>query len=406
MADRRPVPRYGTALGLDHEWSQPLIVSCEFKTEIIVSRSGFEQRISIRDVPRYSAIVNLSDWGSSFLRFRNELLADQNAILYVALPWRTGAVSQLALSGQPEIRVEAPAPFWWAPRAYAVVGRGSRELVRVQSISGPVTTLAEDLTVDVPPSRFVSAWIGRLSSSLNLSAPTPMVGQGRVQIDMEPGFVFDPFVSLSGSDEGGRTYRGLPVLLTPPNRAETVQYTFERERDVVDLGFGRVSTFSPLDFATLGVRVLFSFLSVDAAERFWTFFRLCYGRRKPFWVPSYFIDFKEVRSAPVGFNAVSPASDLLAGSRTLKFVVARWIDGHHQFNEVTQISPQPDGSFDFTCAEAWSRPIGSARTLQWLQLVRFGSDQLTFDWLTPKVARAVVTFRSLPLMEAGVSFDD
>jgi hypothetical protein len=403
-------PLYGASLGVPHEWSRPITVEYAFRTAIVTARSGRQQRAAERDVPRMAVSVNLLDWADRRQRFQTDLMHAQSEVMFVPLPWR--ATTLEAVNSPTEVVLPTPVPAWVLPGAYLWIDGAAQEAVRIASVAGTVLTLADPLQgAHGPAEKVLQALPGRVPNSLSMRAPVPGLWQGDVRIELEPGNIVDPFYPL-GTPPGPdlpawwpgpssidyADFRSLVVLMRKPNWQDAMQITTERERDTVDLGFGRTRTFERHDFSTIGYRMKFTFRSPSDTERFCTFFRVLYGQRTPFWMPSHSEDFRDVQPLlSNGFSARNTGQALFDGSPTHGFVVARWPTGERQFNEVQAVGANSN-RVEVLCATNWIRSVSEAR-IEWLLPMRFASDTLTVAWLTPLVAEATITMVTTTLAE-------
>lgn len=407
----RPVkPLYGASLGAPHEWSRPISVEYAFRTAVLTSRSGKQQRAAERDVPRMSVSVNLLDWADRRQRFQTDLMHAQSEVMFVPLPWR--ATTLQAVNSTTEIVLPTPVPPWAMPDAYLWIEGDAQEAVRIASVAGATLTLADPLQGSHGPGdEVLQAFPGRVPDSLAIRAPVPGLWQGDVRIELEPGNVVDPFYPLGSTPDPGLPawwpgalstdyveFRSLIVLMRKPNWQDALQITTARERDTVDLGFGRTRTFERHDFSSVGYRLKFTFRSPADTERFCTFFRALYGQRTPFWMPSHTEDFLGVEPLlSNGFSARDTGQALFDSSPTHGFVLARWPTGERQFNEVQAVSTNGD-RVEVLCASDWIGSVSDAR-IEWLLPTRFASDTLTVAWLTPLVAEVTITTVTTTLAE-------
>jgi hypothetical protein len=357
-----------------------------------------------------SISVNLLDWSDRRQRFHADLMRAQSEVMFVPLPWR--ATTLEAVNSATEIVLPAPAPAWALPDAYLWIEGTSQEAVRIASAAGTVLTLAEPLEGSHGPGdKVLHAFPGRVPESLAMRMPVPRVWQGDVRIELEPGNIVDPFYPLGTPPGPGlpvwwpgpssidyADFRSLVVLMRKPNWQEAIQITTDRERDTVDFGFGRTRTFERHDFSTVGYRMKFTFRSPEDTERFCTFFRVLYGQRTPFWMPSHSEDFLDVQPLlSNGFSARDAGQSFFDGSKTHGFVVAFWPTGERQFNEVQAVGAN-SGRVEVLCASNWIRPVSGAR-IEWLLPMRFASDTLTVAWLTPRVAETTTAMVTTTLSE-------
>jgi hypothetical protein len=403
--------RAGILLGVPHEWSRPILLDYSFRTDIRTSRSGIEQREATRENPRISVSVNLKNWGDRRHRLRDDIIRDQNAIVYLPLPWRRRPVEGGGEAGQPSLFIGDPLPAWAVVGAYLVTeSRTTQEVGRVGAtgLLGQID-LTENISLTVgQDARVYHALPCRIAEDVTLRSMTDSVWQGNLSLTVIPGFegeVEQDLIGLPTARPDYVLYQSRPVLMRKPNWRQGIQVTMSRDRDTVDFGFGRTESFSPVNFSRTAFQMKFTFRSVEDAERFQTFFRNRRGRRSAFWSPTWTDDFNlsATQGGLTNLRVVgTDAASIFNGSPTHRFIVARWPDESYQFNRVMSVSAG-SGVSNFTMQSSWWDSVLNAKSLHWLLPVRFATDNLSMTWLTPTVAEATASVVSVPLAELGIA---
>jgi hypothetical protein len=403
--------RAGILLGVSHEWSRPILLDYSFRTDIRTSRSGIEQREATRENPRVTVSINLKDWGGRRHRLHDDIIRDQNTVVYLPLPWRRRPIEDSDDLGQPSLFIGDPLPAWAAVGAYVLIeSRTTQEVGRIGAtgLLGQID-LVENISLTPGRGAFVyHALPCRVAEEATFRYMTDSVLQGNLSLTVIPGFegeVDQDLIDFPPDRPDYVLYQGRPVLMLKPNWRQGLQVTLSRDRDTVDFGFGRTQSFSPVEFSRTASRMQFTFRSVEDAERFQTFFRNRRGRRSAFWCPTWTDDFdlSAAQGGPTSLRVVgTDAASTFNGSPTHRFIVARWPDESYQFNRVVSVSAGTEVS-DFTMQSPWSRSVLSAKALHWLLPVRFAADNLSMTWLTPTVAETTASVVSVPLAEFGIA---
>ena len=378
-------------------WSSSYSITYSFKTEIIISRSGREQRSALRRTPRksieFTSTLKLDD-----LQAAKRLLWNWQQLPFVTpeAP-RFTRLSAAVASGDVSIPL-ADMPYWLAERGMIVLTSGAQsEMLVIESIDAGGITAASATAFDWPEGARVHYGVaGYLTSSLQSSRPTSSAGQISMSFDATP--ASEAFEEQPDADF--TMFDGAPVFLKKPNWSQAPSITSAHDVVEVDFDRGAIARFLPIDFGTESRQATYvgrDFVDAEAIRKL--FFR-CRGQFKPFWAPTWEFDIPLRAAVPSGNSSLTVAGwdfhDAFADSTVHQAVFVKWADGTVGYRRIASMSAATlDGVAitTITLASAFTRAIDpDADMVGWLYLNRFASDELTIEWLTRAVAQAQITF--------------
>lgn len=383
-----------TVWPLRPNWRDPYRLTYEFKTEILTSRSGKEQRRAQRTTPRKTVEFLVSAARERRIALRGLLNANQGP--YVTLPEVTAGVrstSAMGVSGN-NFAV-ATIPYWAAAGATAVLIDGDRaELRTVSGAASGVITFAEPAVTPWPVhTRICPALSATLADSLNGSQLATNLEEITLTFEVDPGSERprDPA-------EPEVMWNGREVFLARANWGDARDVSFTRDMRRVDFG-KRVKIVLPTSFPVTTRTADYIGHTPEEAQRYLDFFLRHKGRRGEFYCPS---DSDDVRlAAPTGNAfmfvdgvtfAAQYANDsvnralsfrMKSGARFYRTVTAITVQGAQSRIQLGQALPS------FTHPE-------DVEVISWLPVLRHASDNLTIEWLTDSVTKVRFNYLSLP----------
>jgi len=387
-------------------WSSAVKESLAFKTEVLVSRDGTEQRRALRTTPRRSfSFSALADHDR--MRTLSAFLA--GSPLATKMPEVTrGVRSTTALpSGGNSITVRS-VPEWLVPGA--AVGLASRRRVRefeVDTVVGDVVQFTSAADLAMASGALLSPLVeGWMSDSVQASMRTGMIGTVDVDFDVAP--------ATEAVDEGEidyvNWYEGREIFMARPNWARPATAQFQHDVETVDYGRGRVARFLPVDFGTRVFQAAYLNRSADDVQYVRQFFARMKGQRGEFHLPSWEDDLPLKERAEVGTSTIT-----IAGSE----VFAAYADDpvHRTILITTKIGRYFPRSIEsialsggdsvVTLSTPWAFDLDPQEvvTISWMPVCRFASDSLTIEWITDQVAQTTLGFKTLPASadEGGAS---
>lgn len=416
FSDRPDMPRLavlgtrGQMWNFRPNWGNSVTVSLEHRTDIFTSRSGKEQRRALRNEPRKRIEYTIGVYRDKMRAFERLMARWQTKPITMGDPTRhTLTTAQLeALSTRVSV---AEVPRWLAVGSLVMLESGDhRELLLVAGID-----LFGEITFTSPTQRtwpigtsIRPAVSGLLDTSINESNLTDELAEVTISLAVDPGS--EPvFVT----DAGLMIHNGREVLPFAANWSESVETTFAWDRDTVDFGYGRISSFTPTGFGRKVRRSTFLNVSADQAQNMSDFYERMKGQRGEFYWPS-------------GTNDLVPADTLVIGGDTMR---VRGRETYDAFNDDTvykavAIRLNDDrmiyrsiidmflssGDTIIQFSEPWlsTMQVRDIVRVSWMTAARFASDQFTSEWVTSEVTQtqlATQTLEDLVVEEPVFAYD-
>lgn len=379
------------------DWSSGFRVRRSFLTDVAgPSRSGFEQRRALRDIPRmaveYSAALN----GSELRGATQALRAAQNRPAVVPDFSRFVRTTALSSGGSSTLTIASP-PAWVAEGRQVILcaGSGVFEVAIVASVAGSTITLSAPLSAAWASGSIVRPGLfGLLAPSLRERQHTGAASEFSVRFNVYPG-------GEPPEDEGteGTLFNGLEVLTMEPNwqRNPTRDWLFPVEQ--VDFGVGRTAQFRPIDRAQGLLEAEFTGISAASAAAIEQFYLRRKGMRGAFYRSTCRPDMAlnaDVTGTTIVVAGSAIASDFGAfdfseGEYAIEIVKT---DGTRLRRLVTDIGAS-GGNSAVTLSSSVTVTVAGTARISWLPKVRFASDDLVTNWLTPQIATVTAAFQTV-----------
>lgn len=390
-------------------WASPVRQSWEYRTEILSSRTGREQRIAQREIPR-KRVEFISHVRGDGRRELNRLLDKYQNVEFTIpdLPRRVFTTESM-VAGASEVSIDA-FPDWLVPGSLVVLVYGKRSQMRyvedVDEIDGLI--VFDDVSVESWPAgtRICFALAGYLDDAITTRRLTDEVVEISCRLSTTPGreVPFDPGLP---SD----VYQNREVFLARPDWSDPVALTYERETEVIDYGKGIARRFTP---APMGVRVArATYLNRDyeTADKIFRLFVRMRGQRGEFYLPTWENDLILKTMAPSGSSLMriggKDIADAYANNRVFKDLMVVLKDGTKIFRTVVSIyTAEESGSVDtfMQMHTGWPYNIhpDDVHLICWMPVARFASDTLSIDWLTDTKSQFQITTRTLENLPAEI----
>lgn len=389
-------------------WSSPVRESLEFKTDIITSFDGKEQRRSVRRNPRRSFEFVADCWGRGKVML-DAFMAQSLSKPMSLLPDPTASTtlrSRMNPAGEDETTQDAILSEEISEARsgdYLIfdLGQGNMEALRIVGISGTdrnEVSLA-DVTETVMPAGtpVYLARKGYLREAPNTQRAVKNHASVRVGFDIDPG-TGNP----SLSSEGVVNLGWREAMMTKPNWSEGVELDYIWNRRPVDYGFGKTHNFVPINFPSRITKFQFLGKSQSEVRVLRDFFIRHMGRRKEFICPTWEDD------VPYSYIAAGSRSILIDGayfastysnSTVFKRIVIMMADGsyHHRQVDAVEYLEDTDTSVLRTRTDLpfVSLTPSTVFGISWGLISRFASDKMEINWLTSKVAEFALPIQTL-----------
>lgn len=387
-------------------WAGGYKIGYEFKTEIITSHSGREQRIAHRSDPRKKVTFNTIFQGPEFQYFKNLMWSWQNRSFVLPQVTHKTYSDTYTAPDAPVMTMRLPLPPWMIPGNTVIVESGTqREIRMIDSIDGADVTFK---------SRSALAWsegtvvyyaiTGHFDPSLSAPRKTSTTVSMDITLNVVPlSEVYPeppaPVLTLAGRE----------IFDKRPNWANDVPVTHERPVNELDYGYGAVTRFSPIGFGTMLRSHTYLSVTPENADEMVDLFRRSHGQQGEFYMPTWEHDMFPKELAQATSQTIRIAGrefyEAYNGTTVNRGLAIRFKDGSMLYRVVDSILSINDNNGDdsgVAVTEPWGRVIDPSQVefISWLLVWRFASDGLTIEFLTDRVAQFQPTMRSIEALPA------
>lgn len=368
-------------------WRESVTVQQEFRTDVITSRSGREQRRALRSTPRKSLDYKLTGNHDKLRAFNRVMAKWQDSPVVMADPTR---FIRVLFDGATVTLCDVPR--WITAGANVVLD--NREMLTVDSVSelGVVTFTA-------PPQQAGTtlrpALQGALAPSLGGTYATDSVAEFSISFDVTPASE-----SYAPAGPGYDLLNGREVFVRKFNWANGLNVTHSWPTEIVDTGYGRIATFHPIDFGTITRQATFLQQGADDMVALEDFFVRQRGQQGEFYMPSGSDDITLLEPIAEGTSNIVTAGtetfDAYDSDTVHKAVTLFMRDGRRIHRSVVGMFTE-NGNTVLQCSEDFLTDISPAEVLRisWLTCNRLASDQFQQEWLTDSVAQTKLSIKTL-----------
>lgn len=377
-------------------WGSGFEETFSFRTDILTSRDGTEQRIAERTAPRIGYRFTSLLSGTRFQR-AGFLLSDKQARkLWVPHPRDYVRSTAVLSAGFTLVQVDAT-PAWLAAGERVFIEPPGSDMfgASIDQITTGVD-LSEALTEDLPAgSKLFRAVPGYFAGSSPVPLATSRVGGFSTEFQADPKDAFHH--TYSDADE---TLNGLEFFKLKPNWAGPPGLNFDQNFEVLDLGYGVYNRITPISFTARETSLSFTLRNAAQVDDMLGLFHRCRGRQKAFYYAYPGDELRPVSGIAGGAGAITVAGreayDNLQDATRYKRISVQTA-GAELVREVTGISLDINGDTVLTLNSTISTPIAleSLSRIAWVGRVRFASDSISVLWRTDGVAEVDTRFTAL-----------
>ena len=382
-------------------WSSSVDMTLDYKTDIVTSRAGREQRRALRKSPRrrFNYTVTLSRGDERTL---HRLMTQWQARTWLLPdPVRKVTVAQAAGVGETDIRVNRE-DAWLRVGQTVIVNETT--VADVTAVDGVVVTIGTPLTAPLDAGVTVRPGLSAsLALSLRVRHPSNATAEFNVEFNVDPGSEVEDAGSESMYVLGGRE-----VFARKPNWGDAVESEFVWPKEDVDFGFGRTRTYIPQTFGAMIRRASFVQQGAEDIRDIEQFFCRQRGQSGEFLMPTWLDDLPPKFDLVEGTNFIRVEGTDVAAAygddpiyRAVAVILA---DGRQIFREVTTITAVSDVDGEDSVLylnRPWFTEISRDEIIMvcWMPVMRMAADQLTIEWVTEAVAQTSVATRTLEALE-------
>lgn len=335
------------AIPMVPNWATTMEETLEWKTDVIKSYNGQEQRARIRAKPRRGQTYSYTLKGEDANRLENLLWGWQNR-LFAVPHWTETALNQTELYvGQTGIPVTTDS-YSYTPGCLIFITNGEKyEMQEVEDVQDGLVLLKKGLDNDWGrPTVMGPANLARIDGDLNvkLKRETANVTNSTLQFVHEP-VQTDPYIpELAYTD----TYKTSEILLKEPNWKGGSNVQYDSEGKVMDYGLQGFSIAIRSGKPDIVQEYEWFLNGREQMKWFRGFLSRRKGRFNGFWMPTWNNDFTiidTVAGGSTGFKATENYYGLLVdGDNGRNHVLVELKDGTQILRQISAASIEVDGT--------------------------------------------------------------
>lgn len=405
-----PAPLEARILDLPPNWKSAYQVTRTYKTEVITSRGGKEQRRAMRRTPRKTVEFTSHFQGADARRYDAFMIYHQGFPFYV--PDLTQWVRTETALNAGTIRVTLErTPGWLQLGTVVILSRpkigdvlGSMTALVVDKIDGVIIDFLAQSSdgLDYPAgSRLHYALYTYFAANSDSRRLTSTVTEVGFNLEVVPGSEPPPWHPAKADF----LWDGQEVFPLRPNWAKPIDGTFTSPVEAVDYGAGLINVFNPVKFN--GRSFKFSYIARNAVETeaVLAFFERMKGMQGVFWTPTWMNDMElDPRTVPGNIIYVkgTEIADYMARDSMHRDIAATSkYDKTISLVRIQSIARADDETTGIVLTEPvtldWIKSVGK---LSWLLLCRLTTDQLTIAYATDTVAQFDISVTALQSADA------
>lgn len=404
-------------------WKSPVREILEYKTEIITTRAGWEQRRALRQTPRCALEYEIFATPLRSGQFNTMLATRPGESMLIPHPAQFAKVDRRDSNFVTWFWLTNDKPDWIKNGAKIVFANpAATEWELVQATLNHVSNLF--MTTAAPAlswgkgARAFRVLSGRMAESPKYSADikTLLAGKQRFELDVGQDLYPDRAAFSAALGGPGELIDGRELFPFTVDWASAVQVETDFYRESVDFGFGPREFILPRTENQRIYQFVLTAMNRFEAESIIAFFMRQLGQCRAFWMVSPLSDLVPLSGLTggnsdlkiEGRNFLRPYDQNRSGSYEpdavfSKLVVKTTFGLELRRNVVSFYGAdawETDGQWRntlLTVDEAWPYdiPLSMIESVAWITKARFATDALTIDWQNQDMARFNVSIRTI-----------
>jgi len=344
--------------------------SFEWKTDVIETKKGIEQRRKLRSAPRQSLSTEVFLTPNEITRA--DILAHSWRSQNWALPmWHEARKGSNATLGDTSIsvdtaygdfRVGSLALIWSNPRKFDVI-----EIADIESDS---LGFDRGINFNFTNPEVVPVRVARMNSDPNRSF-TGYNGK------MTSSFEVVDNLAFAGADQSYQ-YKGLDVFVDQPFIPASASYNNPIE--LIDFGVGKQDQFSYWDYTKINTKWKIALDDLATAWDYKMFMHKLSGRAKGFYMPSFENNYRITSTGQIttSFECVNDGQAENAANRI--HIAFKISDGSWEFAEITGITRDSDTRLTVTLTPSLDIDTSVVQQVCFMGKKRLTSDTVAIKW--------------------------
>lgn len=410
ISTRYPLPSDDyKIMPLRHNWREAYRFSMEFKTDIIVSFNGKEQRRAVREYPRFSVDMTANLVNGEKLYWEYMHTTGGNRPVYAPLEFLSVFTTAAMIPEATTASILSPTfdvTDYWENVEVVLISdskvRGVRETRSLGAVGDTSLTFGEDSLCEfAQKSDIAPAYLAQLGDDLQSSHLTSLAGTINLRLDFLAQNLFEIV------DKSTPTFVGaLEFFNFPPDWADGVGVSYQWLKLPVDFGYGIFDTEQNVEFPTRLHQANFTAMSLPQAYDLMTFFQRHHGMCSEFFFTTWENDIPFSFLSGGGFSILIDGTAFgytYRNSTVYRRIMVRFVDGtvgHYQVDYV-EVLPDTDSSVLRTTEPLPIAELSSAtvKGISWVVCGRFAADRIDVDFLTKDKAEISLPIQTLENME-------
>jgi len=392
-------------------WSSSYTIQYEFRTEVISSANGREQRIQYRQTPRMSLEFEIALKRAERREYQRLMTGNQRGRFFVPEMTRYVTTSAVIPANGLEAYIDGDIPWWLAEtNAYVILYDGTNwslrriDLQSEDSNSAPLVLFKSDDEIEWPVGTKIfpalSAFIGdetggnMLTNTVQTITPNFFVRPGTQAIEptSSPLYTFD----------------NRELWLEKPNWADPPETLDFHPTIFINFDVGRVDRIADQDFQQRRLVLNYTGRDFEQSEMLRKFFFRCAGQCREFYMPTWEYDIDAAQDMLSGDDIIVVDGVDFAGTyaedpvRYGAGIAIVLLDGTIVYKQIADIFAELDSTGEGQSTIQLTETIGQDIDLAdidkicWVTLWRFATDQATFEFLTDEVCQVSFTVQTQP----------
>lgn len=377
-------------------WSQGLVESLEWLSDVMTSYSGDEQRFSLRTKPRrifeYASVVQKEEAAIA----TNLLWGWQNRNFAVPVWFDKTMLNAPVSAGADTISVDTTDRGFFVDGLLLLINSVTDyEAIQIESFTSSSVVLAKPLERSWPAGTKVYPLnVARMPQSVNSTRLTDGVLNINTVFNADP-VQTDPYIPVAAAST---TFNGYEVILRKPNWARPVEIENNYEYDLVDFQVGGVASVTTTTFPKVIRRFQWDLYSNDEVREFRQLLGRLKGRAKAAYLPTWFAEF-ELYSTEVASSSTIRVKDnefyrVVNVDPALKTLMILPRTGAPIIRSIDSVGIDPLGFITLGLNAAIGIDL-NATTLSRLSLVhlcRLTADRVIINWVSDRKATVEANF--------------
>lgn len=398
--------RIGNIFGPVINWAKSFNFEVSYNTVVQSVGTGIETRESVIVDPRLRITFTANFMGEQAEDFMAEILRRYDQSWFLPLPFRRslagffndGVVTHANMLYFPE-----GLPFW-ARVGGSVIYRTNqyRELAHITATDAVASTIT--LTAPMSSPELTGLCFSAIPVNFDGRSAAKMLAldvyEFSVSVDSVPMPEQFPIKEFTAD----ASMNSVPVFVRKPNWRSGPNIEIDPAIRRLDFGFGRKYQKLLNNYVASNRKMDFQFRTATDFEYYLSFFHAMKGKRKPFWYPEWGALLDLESGTPASATIFYPSNQFLgrdySGSRTHRNLFFQFWDGRWFARQINSFNVTlPPNSLGFT--PALPQPITPERLERatWLTLNRFGTDEISFKFVTSEVGEFDMNFHVLQTAE-------